>query len=75
MTTKSEEIWSKDEVVFTIANFKPLNAIFASVNVNQFKLISSCECARDVWIILQNAHEGMSLTKISKLQILPDLKI
>ena len=52
------------------ANFKALNAIFASVNANQFKLISFCECARDAWNILQTAHEGTPLVKISKLQML-----
>ena len=53
-----------------IANFKVLNAIFASVDANQFKLISSCECARNAWNILQTAHEGTPLVKISKLQML-----
>ena len=41
-----------------------------SVNNNQFKLISACESVKDAWIILQNAHKGTSLVKISKLQML-----
>ena len=28
------------------------------------------ECAKDAWTILQNAHEGTPLVKISKLQML-----
>ena len=69
MTSKSEETWSKEESVLATANFKALNAIFVSVDTNQFKLISSCECARDAWNILQTAHEGTPLIKISKLQM------
>ena len=53
-----------------IANFKALNDIFASVDVNQFKLISSCECARNAWNILQTVNEGTPPVKISKLQML-----
>ena len=52
------------------ANFKALNVIFASVDANQFKLISFCECAKDAWNILQTTHEGTPLVKISKLQML-----
>ena len=51
-------------------NFKTLNDIFATIDVNQFKLIFACESAREAWIILENAHEGTSSVKISKLQIL-----
>ena len=58
MTTfKFEETWSKDESALATTNFKALNAIFASVDANQFKLIFSCECARDSWTVLQMAHE------------------
>ena len=51
-------------------NFKALNAIFATIDVNQFKLTSACEFAMEAWIILENAHEGTSAVKISKLQML-----
>ena len=53
-----EETLSKDKSTLDTANFKALNATFASIDANQFKLISSCECARDAWTILQMAHEG-----------------
>ena len=51
-------------------NFKTLNVIFATVDVTQFKLIFACESAKDTWIILENAHEGTSGVKISKLKML-----
>ena len=46
-TIKSEETWTKANSLANI-NFKTLNVIFASINVNQFKLISAYESARDV---------------------------
>ena len=52
------------------ANFKALNAIFALVDANQFKLIFSCECATDAWNIFQTAHKGTPLVNIFKLQML-----
>ena len=70
VTLKSEETWTKAENTLANNNFKALNAIFATVDATQFKLISACESARDAWIILQNAHEGTSSVKISKLQML-----
>ena len=52
------------------SNFKALNVIFVSVDTNQFKLISSYECARDAWNIPQTAHERTLIVNISKLQML-----
>ena len=51
-------------------NFKALNVIFATIDITQFKLISVCKSARDVWTILKNAYKGTSAVKISKLQML-----
>ena len=70
VTLKSEETWTKAENTLANNNFKAFNAIFAIVDATQFKLISACESAMDAWIILQNAHEGTSSVKISKLQML-----
>ena len=36
MTSKLEETWSKEESTLATANFKVLNAIFASVDANNF---------------------------------------
>ena len=52
VTLKSEETWTKEENTLANSNFKALNAIFAIVDVTQFKLISACESTRDGWIIL-----------------------
>ena len=69
-TVKPEQNWSTKEDRLANYNFKALNVIFATVDVNQFKLISVCESAREARTILENAHEGTSAVKISKLQIL-----
>ena len=55
-TVKSDETWTKEENSFATTNFKALNAIFASVDSTQFKLISACESAKEAWIILQITH-------------------
>ncbi|GMN48592.1 hypothetical protein TIFTF001_017776 [Ficus carica] len=51
-------------------NSKALNAIFKAVDANQFKLISTCEAAKDAWKILETAYQGTSVVKMSKLQLL-----
>ena len=38
--------------------------------MNQFKLISTCEIAKDALEILQMAHEGTTAVRLFKLQIL-----
>jgi len=67
---KPKEKWSNDEDKLANSNSKALNAIFNAVDVNQFKLISTCETAKEAWDILQTAHEGTDTVKASKLQIL-----
>ena len=69
-TVKPEQNWSTEEDRLANYNFKALNAIFATVDVNQFKLISACESVMEAWTILENAHEGTFAVKISKLQML-----
>ncbi|KAG8483095.1 hypothetical protein CXB51_022018 [Gossypium anomalum] len=49
---------------------KALYAIFNGVDMEQFKMISTCEIAKKAWIILQNQHEGNVFVKMPKLQIL-----
>ena len=44
---KYEETWTNEENFLATANFKALNAIFASVDSTQFKLISACKSAKD----------------------------
>ena len=46
-TSKFEDTWSKDEDVLATTNFKALNAIFFSIDDNQFKLIFICEFVKD----------------------------
>ncbi|XP_012848271.1 PREDICTED: uncharacterized protein LOC105968194 [Erythranthe guttata] len=51
-------------------NSKALNAIFNGVDINQFKIISACECAKEAWEKLQTAYEGTTSVRLSKLQML-----
>ena len=47
VTLKLEEKWSTDEDRLANYNSKALNAVFNAVDVNQFKLISTCESAKE----------------------------
>ena len=67
---KPEVEWTANEDKLANNNSKALNAIFNAVDANQFKLISTCETAKEAWEILQTAHEGTDAVKLSKLQIL-----
>ncbi|KAI3470733.1 hypothetical protein Pfo_027396 [Paulownia fortunei] len=51
-------------------NSKALNAIFSAVDSNQFRLIATCETAKEAWDILQVAYEGTASVRLSKLQML-----
>ena len=67
---KPEITWSTENDRLANNNSKALNAIFNGVDANQFKLISTCETAKDAWEILQMTHKGTTVVRLSKLQIL-----
>ena len=67
---KPELEWSVRESKLAMSNSKALNAIFNAVDSNQFKLISTCESAKDAWDVLQTAYEGTDTVRISRLQLL-----
>ena len=67
---KPEEDWSKEEDELYLGNSKALNALFNGMDKNVFRLINSCNVAKDAWEILKTTHEGTSKVKMSILQIL-----
>ena len=67
---KLEEDWSKEEYEIALGNSKALNAIFNGIDKNIFRLVNTCEVAKDAWGILQYTHEGTSKVKMSRLQLL-----
>ena len=67
---KPEEDWSKEEDELALGNSKALNALFNGVDKNIFRLINSCNVAKDAWEILKTTHEGTSKDKMSRLQLL-----
>ena len=69
-TLKPEERWSVVEERLANSNSKALNAIFSAVDANIFKLIHTCEVAKDAWTILQVHHEGTDTVRMSRLQLL-----
>ncbi|XP_073307143.1 uncharacterized protein [Primulina huaijiensis] len=67
---KPESAWSNDEVQTSNFNSKALNAIFTSVDVNMFSLITNCTSAKDAWDILQRHCEGSESVRRTKLRML-----
>ena len=59
--------WTVEEDKLASYKSKALNVIFSAVDVNQFKLISTCEVAKEAWEILETAHEGTKAVRLSKL--------
>src|SRR5579862_3819922 len=47
-----------------------MHAILCAMDENQYKLIQNTKIAKEVWDILEVAHEGTEVVKDSKLQVL-----
>ncbi|GAU51225.1 hypothetical protein TSUD_412310 [Trifolium subterraneum] len=65
---KPEEEWTAAEDSLALGNSKALNALFNGVDKNMFRLIKTCEVAKDAWEILKTTQEGTAKVKISRLQ-------
>lgn len=62
--------WTDSERTEAGFNSKALNAIFSAVDINVFKLISTCRTAREAWLILETNFEGTSKVRLQRLQLL-----
>ncbi|XP_057803465.1 uncharacterized protein LOC131018777 [Salvia miltiorrhiza] len=65
-----ESKWSADERLISNHNSRALNAIFISVDVPAFRMISNCTEARDAWLILQEQCEGSASVRATKMRML-----
>ncbi|XP_073057297.1 uncharacterized protein [Primulina eburnea] len=67
---KSKTDWTVDEVQNSNYNSKALNAIFTSVNMNMFSLITNCTSAKNAWDTLQRNCEGSESVRRTRLRML-----
>ncbi|KAH6755901.1 hypothetical protein C2S53_007158 [Perilla frutescens var. hirtella] len=67
---KPEEEWGDAEYQIMGLNTKAMNAIFSAVDMNVFKLISTCDKAKDACDILQTTFEGTNSVRTSRMQLL-----
>ncbi|XP_075475760.1 uncharacterized protein LOC142511387 [Primulina tabacum] len=65
---KPETDWTADEVQNSNHNSKALNAIFTSVGMNMFSLITNCTSAKSAWDILQSHCEGSESVRRTRLR-------
>ncbi|XP_073051322.1 uncharacterized protein [Primulina eburnea] len=68
--SKPESTWSNDEVQTSNFNSKAVNAIFTSVDINMFSLITNCISTKEAWDILQKHCEGSESVRRTKLKML-----
>ncbi|XP_075486288.1 uncharacterized protein LOC142525886 [Primulina tabacum] len=68
--SKPESTWSNDEVQISNLNSKALNAIFTSVDINMFSLITNCISTKEAWDILQKHCEGSESVRRTKFRML-----
>lgn len=64
---KPESEWTADETAVSNHNSKALNAIFTTVDMNIFSLITNCISAKEAWEILQKHCERSDSVKRTKL--------
>ncbi|XP_075487953.1 uncharacterized protein LOC142527121 [Primulina tabacum] len=67
---KPETDWTADEVQNSNYNAKTLKAIFTSVDMNMFSLITNCTSAKNAWDILQRHCEGSESVRRTRLMML-----
>ncbi|XP_073291044.1 uncharacterized protein [Primulina huaijiensis] len=67
---KPETDWTADEVQNSNYNSKALNAIFTSVDMNMFSLITNYTSAKSAWDILQRHCEGSESVRRTRLRML-----
>ncbi|XP_022843115.1 uncharacterized protein LOC111366633 [Olea europaea var. sylvestris] len=63
-------LWIKDELAACNWNSKGIHALFMALSPEEFRRVSMCETAKEVWDILETTHEGTKIVKNSKLQML-----
>ncbi|XP_073019407.1 uncharacterized protein [Primulina eburnea] len=67
---KPKTDWTADEVQNLNYNSKALNAIFTSVDMNMFSLVTNCTPAISAWDTLQRHCEGSESVRRTRLRML-----
>ena len=57
--------WNELEKKAFALNAKAMNALFCTLDKNEFNRVSTCETAFDIWHTLEVTHEGTSRVKES----------
>lgn len=58
MAPKHKDRWTNSDKVSLKFNSKALTVILSAVDLEQFKIIQSCESAKEAWDTLINHFEG-----------------
>ncbi|CAL5438164.1 unnamed protein product [Camellia sinensis] len=67
---KEEYEWDNNDLRNIQMNAKAMNLLFCALDFNEFKIISTCESAKEIWDKLEIIHEGTNHVKESKISML-----
>ena len=67
---KTYEEWDENDKTRYALNSKAINIIYCSVSADEFKKLSRCETAKQMWDKLQVTHEGTTELKKSRIDSL-----
>ena len=62
--------WNELEKKTFTLNAKAMNALFCTLDKNEFNHVLVCKIAFDIWHTLEVTHEGTSRVKESKINLL-----
>ena len=61
--------FSKEETEKFAKNSIALTILFCGLDSNKFNRVSTCDTAKEVWDILDTAHEGTSQVRESRINL------
>ena len=53
-----------------ITNYTALKSIHGAISLEEYKRVLPCSTSKDAWYTLERTHEGTSIVKSSKFQML-----
>ena len=68
--TTNYSAWSEEQKKSTNLDAKAMNALFCTLNKEEFNSVSTTTSVHQIWQILQVTHEGTNKVKESKIYIL-----
>ena len=69
-STTNYDAWSEEQTKSVNLDAKAMNALFCTLNKEEFNRVSTTKSANQIWQILPVTHEGTNKVKESKISVL-----